>query len=335
MKKDFKGKTVVITGASAGLGRAMVREFAKHGANIGLIARGEDGLNAAKGEVESYGGKAWAVSTDVSNADEVEKAAQEIEDHFGSIDFWINNAMVSVFGPFKKMELKDFKHVTDVTYLGQVYGTQAALKRMLPKDKGTIILIGSALAYRGIPLQSAYCGAKHAIHGFFESLRSELIKDKSKVKLSMVQMPAMNTTQFSWVKSYLKNKPKPMGQIFEPEVAARAVVQVARDHQRELYVGYPTVETIWGNKVLPGYLDKYLAKTGFDGQQTDEPVSPDRQNNLWKPVPGDHGARGTFAANSWDHSPETWMATHKKTTWGLLTGLAIGVGAVLVLKNKD
>ena len=236
MKKDFKGKTVVITGASAGLGRAMVREFAKHGANIGLIARGEDGLNAAKGEVESYGGKAWAVSTDVSNADEVEKAAQEIEDHFGSIDFWINNAMVSVFGPFKKMESEDFKHVTDVTYLGQVYGTQAALKRMLPKDKGTIILIGSALAYRGIPLQSAYCGAKHAIHGFFESLRSELIKDKSKVKLSMVQMPAMNTTQFSWVKSYLKNKPKPMGQIFEPEVAARAVVQVARDHQRELYV---------------------------------------------------------------------------------------------------
>lgn len=335
MKKEFKGKTVVITGASAGLGRAMVREFAKHGANIGLIARGEDGLNAAKGEVESYGGKACVASADVSDAAQVEMAAQKIEDQLGTIDFWINNAMVSVFGPFKKMESEDFKHVTDVTYLGQVYGTQAALKRMLPKDKGTIILIGSALAYRGIPLQSAYCGAKHAIHGFFESLRSELIKDKSKVKLSMVQMPAMNTTQFSWVKSYLKNKPKPMGQIFEPEVAARAVVQVARDHQRELYVGYPTVQTIWGNKVLPGYLDKYLAKTGFDGQQTNEPVSPDRQNNLWKPVPGDHGARGTFAVNSWDHSPETWMAIHKKTTWGILAGLAIGICAVAALKNKN
>ena len=335
MKKDFKGKTVVITGASAGLGRAMVREFAKHGANIGLIARGEDGLHAAKEEVESYGGKAVVAAADVSNADEVEKAAQKIEDHFGSIDIWINNAMVSVFGPFKKMEAEDFKHVTDVTYLGQVYGTQAALKRMLPKDKGTIILIGSALAYRGIPLQSAYCGAKHAIHGFFESLRSELINEKSKVKLSMVQMPAMNTTQFSWVKSYLKNKPKPMGRIFEPEVAAKAVVQVARDHQRELYVGYPTVETIWGNKVLPGYLDKYLADTGIKGQQTDEPISSNRQNNLWKPVPGDHGARGSFAAESWNHSPETWMATHKKTTWGMLAGIAIGIGAVAVLKNKN
>lgn len=335
MKKDFKGKTVVITGASAGLGRAMVREFAKHGANIGLIARGEDGLHAAKEEVENYGGKAVVASADVSKADEVEKAAQKIEEHFGSIDIWINNAMVSVFGPFKKIEAEDFKHVTDVTYLGQVYGTQAALKRMLPKNKGTIILIGSALAYRGIPLQSAYCGAKHAIHGFFESLRSELINEESNVKLSMVQMPAMNTTQFSWVKSYLKNKPKPMGRIFEPEVAAKAVVKVARDHQRELYVGYPTVETIWGNKILPGYLDKYLADTGIKGQQTEEPASDDRQNNLWQPVPGDHGARGSFAAESWDHSPETWMATHKKTTVGMLAGLALGISAVAILKNKN
>ena len=334
MKNDFKGKTVVITGASAGLGRAMVREFAKHGANIGLIARGEDGLNAAKKEVEEYGGKAVVAVTDVSNAEEVESAAQKIEDRLGTIDIWINNAMVSVFGPLKKIESNDYKHVTEVTYLGQVYGTKSALKRMLPANKGTIILIGSALAYRGIPLQSAYCGAKHAIHGFFESLRSELIEEKSDIKLSMVQMPAMNTTQFGWVKSYLKDKPKPMGRIFEPEVAAKAVVEVARNPQRELYVGYPTVETIWGNKVLPGYLDKYLAKTGFKGQQTDEPVSPDRQNNLWKPLSGDHGARGTFASESWDHSPETWMATHKKTTFGILAGMAIGIGAVAFLKNK-
>ncbi len=335
MKKDFLNKTVVITGASAGLGRAMVREFAKQGANVGLLARGEDGLNAAKIEVEELGGKALAVVTDVAKADEVEDAAKKIEEHFGSIDIWINNAMVSVFGPFKKLEAIDFERVTDVTYLGQVYGTSAALKRMLPKDKGTIILIGSALAYRGIPLQSAYCGAKHAIHGFFESLRSELIKDKSKVKLSMVQMPAMNTTQFSWVKSYLKNKPKPMGRIYEPEVAAKAVVQVARDHQRELYVGYPTVQTILGNKILPGYLDKYLADTGFQGQQTNEPVSPDRQHNLYEPVPGDHGARGTFAADSWDHSPETWMATHKKTTVGLVAGIIAGLCAIVYFSNNE
>lgn len=335
MKKDFLNKTVVITGASAGLGRAMVREFAKHGANIGLLARGEDGLHAAKKEVEELGGKALVVPTDVANADEVEEAAKKIEEHFGSIDIWINNAMVSVFGPFKKLEAKDFERVTDVTYHGQVYGTQAALKRMLPKNKGTIILIGSALAYRGIPLQSAYCGAKHAIHGFFESLRSELIKDKSNVKLSMVQMPAMNTTQFGWVKSYLKNKPKPMGRIYEPEVAAKAVVQVARDHQRELYVGYPTVQTILGNKILPGYLDKYLADNGFKGQQTNQPEAADRQNNLYKPVPGDHGARGPFSDKSWDRSPEVWMATHKKTTVGILAGIAAGVGLIAVLNNKN
>jgi len=335
MKKDFKGKTVVIAGASAGLGRAMVREFAKHGANVGMIARGIDGLRAANDEVEALGGHGYIAPADVSNADEVENAAQKIEDHFGTIDVWINNAMASVFGPFKKMEMKDFAHVTDVTYLGQVYGTHAALKRMIPKDKGTIILIGSALAYRGIPLQSAYCGSKHAIHGFFESLRSELIHDKSNIKLSMVQMPAMNTTQFGWVKSYLKNKPKPMGRIFEPEVAAKAVVDVARNHQRELYVGYPTVETIWGNKVLPGYLDNYLAKTGFKGQQTNQPEDADRQNNLWQPVPGDHGSRGPFAAESWNSSPEVWMATHKKTTLGMLAGLAMGITAAVILKNRN
>lgn len=334
MEKDFLGKTVVITGASAGLGRAMVREFAKHGANIGLLARGIDGLNAAKKEVEDYGGKALAVVTDVGDAGQVEHAAQEIEDHLGPIDIWINNAMLSVFGPFKKIESEDYKHVTDVTYLGQVYGTSAALKRMLPRDKGAIILIGSALAYRGIPLQSAYCGAKHAIHGFFESLRCELIKDKSKVSVSMVQMPAMNTTQFGWVKSYLKNKPKPMGTIYEPEVAARAVLQVARNPQRELYVGYTTIEAILGNKILPDFMDHYLARTGFKGQQTDEPVLPGRKNNLWEPLPGDHGAHGSFAAKSWNVSPETWMATHKKITLGVLGAIAAGVCVMAFFKNR-
>lgn len=334
MTKDFEGKTVVITGASAGLGRAMVREFAKRGANVAMIARGMDALQAANQEVIDMGGHPYIAQADVSNADEVENAAQKIDDYFGSIDVWINNAMLSVFGPFKKMEMKDFEHVTDATYLGQVYGTHAALKRMLPKDKGAIILIGSALAYRGIPLQSAYCGSKHAIHGFFESLRSELIHDKSNVSLSMVQLPAMNTTQFSWVKSYLKNKPKPMGKIYEPEVAARAVAQIARNPEREVYVGYPTLKTIVGNKVVPLYLDYYLAKTGYQGQQTDEPDSPDRQNNLWQPVPGDHGAHGSFASHSTNFSLETLAATHRKITFSVLGIIAAGIGALLIAKNR-
>jgi len=231
--QDFKNKIVVVTGASAGLGRAIVREFAAHGATLALLARGRDGLDAAVKEVEKAGGTAKAYPTDVGDADQVEAAAQAIENDLGPIDFWVNNAMVSVFGPLKQMESADFKRVTEVTYLGQVYGTQAALKRMLPRHRGAIILIGSALAYRGIPLQSAYCGAKHGIHGFFESFRAELIHDKSGVKLSMVQLPAMNTTQFGFVKSYLPNKPKPMGRIYEPEVAARAIVEVARNYKRE------------------------------------------------------------------------------------------------------
>lgn len=334
MEKEFKGKTVVITGASAGLGRAIAREFAKHGANIGLIARGVDGLNAAKKEVEDLGGEALAVLADVSHANEVENAARKIEEHFGKIDVWINNAMVSVFAPFEKIEAKDFERVTDVTYLGQVYGTAAALKRMKPRNKGTIILVGSALAYRGIPLQSAYCGAKHAIHGFFESLRSELIHEKSKIKLCMVQLPAMNTTQFEFVKSYLPNKPKPMGKIYEPEVAARAIVDVAKNFERELYVGYPTVKTILGNKVAPGYLDKYLAETGFDGQQTDEPESPDRKNNLYEPLPGDHGAHGDFDAEATNTSAETWMATHKISSLGLAAALLAAVCTLMFFNKK-
>ena len=326
---DLKGKVVVVTGASAGLGRAIVRKFAAQGANIGLIARGEDGLNGAKKEVEDMGGKAVIAVTDVGDNSAVEKAADLIEQELGLIDIWINNAMVSVFGPLQKMNADEFKRVTEVTYLGQVYGTMAALKRMLPRNKGKIILIGSALAYRGIPLQSAYCGAKHGIHGFFESLRAELIHDKTNVQLSMVQMPAMNTTQFGFVKSYLPNKPKPMGIIYEPEAAANAVLYAATNNEREIYYGYSTYKTILGNKVLPGFLDKYLAKTGYKGQQTDEAEPKDKPDNLWQPIPGDHGATGPFDKSAMGYSPVFKIIKHKWIAAACVSALAIGIGLLI------
>jgi NAD(P)-dependent dehydrogenase (short-subunit alcohol dehydrogenase family) len=325
MKKDFENKVVVVTGASAGLGRALARAFAEKGAHIGLIARGMDGLAGAKKEIEAMGRNACIEQCDVADSEAVEAAAARIERELGPVDIWINNAMVSVFGPLKKMSAAEFKRVTEVTYLGQVYGTMAALKRMLPRDKGRIILIGSALAYRGIPLQSAYCGSKHGIHGFFESLRSELIHDGSRVKICMVQMPAMNTTQFGFVKSYLPRRPKPMGKIYEPEAAARAVLYAASHDDREVFYGYSTYETILGNKVAPGYLDKYLAETGYQGQQTEESTPPDRKDNLWQPLPGDHGARGPFGKEALNGSPVFQIKRHKLWVAAGLVGLAIGI----------
>ena len=298
---------VVITGASAGVGRAAVRAFARQGANVGLIARGLDGLEGARREVEAVGGRALVLPADVSDHDAVEAAAEQVERELGPIDVWVNNAMVSVFSPVKDMEPDEFRRVTEVTYLGVVYGTLAALKRMLPRDRGAIVQVGSALAYRGIPLQSAYCGAKHAIQGFSESLRCELLHDSSHVHVTMVQLPAMNTPQFDWVKSRLPRKAQPVPPIYAPEIAADAIVWAASHRRREMSVGAVTTGVIWGNKLAAGLGDRYLARTGYDSQQTDEPADPNRPDNLWHPLPGDRGPHGRFGDRTTHSSPQTWI----------------------------
>ncbi len=326
-------KVVVITGASAGLGRAIVREFAKKGDDIALIARGIDGLEAAKKEVESYGGRALVLPLDVADADAVEKAATEVEEKLGPIDIWVNNAMNSVFSPIKDMKPDEYKRVTEVTYLGQVYGALSALKRMRARNSGCIIFIGSALAYRGIPLQSAYCAAKHAVEGFYDSFRCELIHDKLNIRTCMVQLPAMNTTQFGFVRNKLFYKPKPMGMIYDPEIAAKAVVFVTEHDRREIYVGWPTLEAIIGNKILPGYADHHLAKTGYEGQFTKKPEDPNRKDNLWEPLPGDHGAHGPFTAQSHYFSPQLWASMNRELLATCFAGLALMFGAAMLLKK--
>jgi len=321
-RKRKQPEVVVVTGASAGVGRATVRAFAERGAHIGLIARGHDGLEAARREVEELGGHALVLPLDVAEADLVELAAAQVEEELGPIDVWINNAMASVFSPVSEMTTEEYRRVTEVTYLGTVYGTLAALRRMLPRDRGTIVQVGSALAYRGIPLQSAYCAAKHAVQGFCDSLRSELLHDGSNVRLCMVQLPALNTPQFSWVKSRLPRKPQPVPPIFQPEVAARAILWAAHHDRREVYVGWPTVKAIVGNEIVPGFADRYLARHGYDSQQYDGLADPQRLDNLWEPVPGDHGAHGSFDERATDHSPQLWATTHRSLLAMAGAGLA-------------
>lgn len=319
-------ETVIITGASAGLGRAIACEFAKRGARIALLARGEAGLNAAKREVESLGGKACALPVDVANPDFLEDAAAAAERELGPLDVWINNAMTSVFSPVKEMQPDEYKRVTEVTYLGVVYGTLAALRRMIPRDHGTIVQVGSALAYRSIPLQSAYCAAKHAIIGFTDSLRCELIHDQSNIRLTVVNMPALNTPQFAWVKSRLKHKAQPVPPIFSPEVGAKAVFWAVHNHRREVFVGGSTVEAIVGNKIAPGLLDQYLGRTGYSAQQTAEPEDPQRSNNLWKPsdAENDYGAHGSFDSRSRGASYQLWAEMHR--SW-----IAVGLGVTTAI----
>ncbi len=326
-------EVVVITGASAGLGRAIARAFGKERAHIALIARGREGLEGARRDVEAAGGRALVIPADVADPDAIEQAAETTESEFGAIDIWINNAMVSVFSPVKEMKPEEYKRVTEVTYLGVVYGTLSALKRMLPRDRGVIVQVGSALAYRGIPLQSAYCAAKHAIQGFHDSLLSELIHDNSNVRVTMVQLPAMNTPQFSWVKSRLPGKPQPVPPIYQPEIGAEAVLFAARNSRREVYVGYPTVEAIIGDKIAPGLADWYLARNGYDAQQTKEPTEAGRQDNLWEPLPGDHGAHGTFGDRAISFSSQLWLT--KNRSWLAMAGAGVaGVVIGTLLKRK-
>lgn len=306
-------QVVMITGASAGIGRAIALAFAARGARIGLLARGAAGLEGAREEVMRAGGDAIALQADVADADRVDSCATTLEETFGPIDVWVNNAMTSVFSPVSEMTADDYRRVTEVTYLGVVYGTLSALRRMRPRNHGAIVQVGSALAYRGIPLQSAYCAAKHAVQGFCDSLRAELLHEHSGVTVGMVQMPAVNTPQFEWSKSRLPHRAQPVPPIFQPEVAAQAVCWAADHGVRELYVGLPAATAIVGNKVAPRLGDLYLAKTGYESQQTSELENPDRPNNLHAPVDSDRdfGTHGRFDDRARPSSWYLWVATHK------------------------
>lgn len=332
-----ESRVVVVTGASAGLGRAIAQGFAKRGAKVALLARNPEALDAAVKECETLGGQAIAIPTDVSDAAAVEAAADRASRELGPIDVWVNNAMVSVFSPVKEMEAADYKRVTEVLYLGFVHGTLAALKHMLPRDggkgRGTIVQIGSALAYRSIPLQSAYCACKHAIVGFTDSLRCELIHDKSHVQLTEVHMPAMNTTQFGWSKNRMPHNPQPVPPIFEPELTAEVVVKAgyAKRVRREYWVGGPTVEAIVGQRIIPGLLDYYLGKTGYKSQQIqNEWRNPNAPNNLYNYVPGTHSARGKFTDRSKNSSPEITASLHAGWFAGGAAALAVAGGALIL-----
>ncbi|MFI6931244.1 SDR family oxidoreductase [Streptomyces sp. NPDC050287] len=338
------GPTVVVTGASGGVGRAAAVAFAARGARVALLARGREGLAAAADEVQRAGGEALVVTVDMADAKAVEDAAQKVADAFGPIDVWVNNAFSGVFAPFTEITPDEFRRVTEVTYLGYVFGTRAALRHMLPRDRGTIVQVGSALAYRGIPLQSAYCGAKHAIQGFNESLRCELLHERSKVRTTMVQMPGLNTPQFDWVLNRMPGRPRPVAPVYQPEVAARAIVHAAfHGRRREYWVGGSTVATLIANAVVPGFLDRYLARTAFESQQDrrgdGKQAGPGGPGNLWAPADGPHGrdfgAHGRFDDEAVPDSPQDWVSRNRgRMGAGLVAAGGLGAAVTAGMRRR-
>lgn len=326
-----RSEVVVITGASGGIGRATARRFAAEGAKVALLARGRKGLEAAAREVERAGGQALVLALDVAEPDQVEAAASSVEDAFGEIDVWVNDAMVTVYAEFLDIEPDEFQRATDVTYHGMVWGTRAALKRMVPRDRGSIVQVCSAMSYRGIPLQSPYCGAKHACKGFTESIITELLHKKSKVRVSMIQLPGLNTTQFTWGRTKLPKQTMPVPPIYQPEIAADAIHHAAHHKRRQIYVGIPTVMNIIGERTAPWLLDRFLATTGFKNQMTEHDLEPEGHDNLFEPVDEDRGAHGPFDDQAHAHSPQYELAKHRTV---VLAGVGAAVaGAVLARRN--
>jgi NAD(P)-dependent dehydrogenase (short-subunit alcohol dehydrogenase family) len=320
---------VVITGGSAGIGRATAVAFAKRGWRVAVLARGADGLDAARADIERAGGEALAIATDVADPGQVEAAAERIERELGPIEVWVNNAMATIFCDFLRISAADFKRATEVTYLGAVWGTEAALARMKPRDRGCIVQVGSALAYRSIPLQAPYCGAKAALRGFTDSLRCELIHDGSRVQVTMVHLAAFNTPQFDWGRTCMQGAPRPVGKIFQPELAAEAIYWASQHRRREVWVGFPAVLAIVGTRVLPGWLDRKLAREAYEGQLEPRTASVERHDNLYAPVPGDHGAHGRFDDRAQAHSAQFWLA-QRRWLWALAAAIALAaIGAGL------
>ncbi len=324
-------EVVVVTGSTSGVGRAIAHRFAKEGAHVALLARNRTGLEAAAKEVEELGGKALTIPTDVANYDAVESAAAAVEETFGPIDTWVNCAMTTIFAFTEDIEPDEFQRATDVTYHGAVWGTKVALKRMLPRDRGTIVMVGSAMAYRGIPLQGPYCGAKHAMKGFWESVRTELMHKGSNIHLPMVQLPGLNTPQFDHCRSKMSKYPQPVPPIYQPEIAADAVYEAAHSKRREIYVGIPTVYTILGEKLAPWLVDRYLAKTAVNSQLTEPEIDPPREGNLFEPPSADQGTHGRYDSKAHSHSVQWLLTKHRKSALGAVTAVAGGAAAAAAM----